>query len=105
MSSHEQRGITPPWRGALEGELELAVGLVWGYLRTRQFGPAATLARGCLAVWPEQPLLVLLAAYSGAELGEPLAPPVRALLQQHAYAALAPLIRRRAVPVTAPEAA
>lgn len=92
-------------RGALEPELELAIGLVWGYLRTRQFAQAATLARGCLALWPGQPLLALLEGYAGAELGAPLAPSVQALLRQPPYAPLAPLMLRRAVQGAAGEAA
>lgn len=80
----------------LERDLETAVGLVWGHLASHQFRQAATLARGCLEVWPAQPLLLLLGANAASELGEPLTPQVRALLDRPAYAGLGALVLRRA---------
>lgn len=81
----------------LERDLETAIGLVWGHLRARQYRQASLLARGALALWPEQPLLLLLGAYAAGELGEAPAAPVRALPRQPQYAALAALIARRAL--------
>lgn len=112
MASPVERGavdapLEPHWAprpelapaGSLERELETAIGLVWGHLACHQFGQAATLARGCLDVWPEQPLLLLLGAHAANELGEPVTPQVRALLRQPPYAALAALVLRRAAGV------
>lgn len=75
---------------------ETAIGLVWGYLNVRQFRSAATLAHACLALWPGQPLLLLLGAYAAAELGEPPAAPGAALLRQPPYAAVSKLLLHRA---------
>lgn len=80
----------------LERDLETAIGLVWGHLKARQFRQAATLAGGCLAVWPDQPVLVLLAAYADGELGAPLTPALRARLDRSDHAGLAALVLRRA---------
>lgn len=80
----------------LERDLETAIGLVWGHLKARQFRQGATLAAGCLALWPGQPMLVLLAAYADNELGTPLAPPLRATVERSTHAALAALVLRRA---------
>lgn len=78
-------------------DLDTAIGLVWGHLRARQHRQAATLARGCLALWPGQPVLTLLGAYAGGELGEPLTPQLRAQLDRSGHAGLAALVLRRAV--------
>jgi len=89
---HEPEPVAAP----LERDLETAIGLTWGHLKARQFQPAATLAAGCLGLWPGQPMLLLLGAYAAGELGEPLTPDVRLLLRQPAYAGLAALVLRRA---------
>ena len=86
---------------ALERDLETAIGLVWGHLGARQYRQGALLARGALALWPGQPMLLLLGAYAAGELGDGeagdgLTAPARALLRLPEYAALAGLVVRRA---------
>lgn len=85
-----------PRAAAPDRDLETAIGLVWGHLGARQFHQAAVLARGCLALWPGQPMLVLLGAHAANELGQAPAPEVHALLREPAYAPLAALVLRRA---------
>ncbi|SFV13902.1 hypothetical protein [Pseudoduganella namucuonensis] len=50
----------------------IAIGLVWGHLRARQFEEAFLLAKGCLLVWPEERNLILMHAYAAAEVLEPV---------------------------------
>lgn len=50
----------------------IAIGLVWGHLRARQFEQAWLLAQGCLRVWPEERNLILMQAYAAAEVLEPV---------------------------------
>jgi hypothetical protein len=53
-------------------DLVIAIGLVWGHLRARQFEEAYLLAKGCLLVWPDERNLVLMQAYAAAEVLEPV---------------------------------
>ncbi|MTV41743.1 hypothetical protein [Duganella radicis] len=50
----------------------MAVGLVWGHLRARQFEQAYLLAQGCLRVWPDERNLILMHGYAAAEVLEPV---------------------------------
>lgn len=50
----------------------MAIGLVWGHLRARQFEEAFLLAKGCLRVWPDERNLILMHAYAAAEVLEPV---------------------------------
>jgi len=59
-------------RDALQDELTMAVGLVWGHLNSQQLGAAWELAQGCLQLWPGNRSLSLMAAYAAAELAEPV---------------------------------
>lgn len=53
-------------------DLVMAVGLVWGHLRARQFEEAYLLAKGCLRVWPDDRSLILMQSYAAAEVLEPV---------------------------------
>jgi hypothetical protein len=59
-------------REHMEIDLVIAIGLVWGHLRARQFEEAFLLAKGCLLVWPGERNLVLMHAYAAAEVLEPV---------------------------------
>lgn len=59
-------------REIMPNELAMAIGLVWGHLKSGQFEHAHRLARGCMRVWPGETRLVLMAAYAAVELFEPL---------------------------------
>jgi hypothetical protein len=59
-------------RTELPADLVIAIGLVWGHLRARQFEEAFLLAQGCLRVWPEDRSLILMHAYAAAEVLEPV---------------------------------
>jgi hypothetical protein len=94
-------------RDGAAAELALAIGLVWGHLSVGQYQAADALARGCLALWPDEPRLAWMAAYAAIELFEPAAPQARAALRSlaalqardgAAWAAWAALLRRRAGP-------
>lgn len=50
----------------------IAIGLVWGHLRARQFEEAFLLAEGCLRVWPDERNLIWMHAYAAAEVLEPV---------------------------------
>lgn len=50
----------------------MAIGLVWGHLRARQFEEAFLLAKGCLRVWPDDRNLILMHSYAAAEVLEPV---------------------------------
>ncbi len=67
---------------ALEPELELAIGLVWGHLQARQFDLAYQLAHGCLLLWPKQRHLNAMATYAQLEAGFEI--PATALKALHA---------------------
>ncbi|MEN3291024.1 MAG: hypothetical protein V7642_277 [Burkholderiales bacterium] len=56
----------------VDNELVIAIGLVWGHLNARQFEEAYFLAKGCMRVWPDNPALILMAAYAAAEHLEPV---------------------------------
>lgn len=59
-------------REAMDIDQVIAIGLVWGHLRARQFEEAYLLAKGCLLVWPGERNLVLMQAYAAAEVLEPV---------------------------------
>ena len=46
-----------------------AIGLIWGHLKTRQFNDAHTLARACMQLWPNEPMLRILQSYAAIEIG------------------------------------
>ncbi|CDG82294.1 hypothetical protein [Janthinobacterium agaricidamnosum] len=82
---------------ALEAELELAIGLVWGHLQARQFDQAYQLAKGCLLLWPKQRHLNAMAAYAQLEAGfEIPAPALKALHADGADAGWSAIMLRRA---------
>lgn len=56
----------------LSSELVTAIGLIWGHLNARQFEEAYLLAKGCLAVWPDERNITLMYAYAAAEVLEPV---------------------------------
>lgn len=88
----------PVPRVALQDELILAIGLVWGHLNAGQFEQADQLARGCLRIWPDEARLMLMAAFAAVELARPLTPAMRAALDQAQCNEWAALVLRRAVP-------
>ena len=80
----------------LSDELKLAIGLVWGCLNTRQFEAACRLAHGCLAVWPGELRLSLMAAYASVEMQQPLEPRVLQVLDRGDCKEWSNLVYRRA---------
>lgn len=83
-------------RDAMPEELEVAIGLMWGYLGTGQFDQAVKLARGCLQVWPDERRLVLMAAYAKVELGDPPDAYTLAVLEEEDCPEWSQLVLRRA---------
>lgn len=59
-------------REEMAADLVMAIGLVWGHLRARQFEEAFLLAKGCLQVWPGERNLILMHSYAAAEVLEPI---------------------------------
>lgn len=59
-------------RDDMSPDLVIAIGLVWGHLRARQFEEAFLLAKGCLRVWPDERKLIWMHAYAAAEVLEPV---------------------------------
>lgn len=59
-------------REEMAADQVIAIGLVWGHLRARQFEQAFLLAKGCLRVWPDERNLILMHAYAAAEVLEPV---------------------------------
>jgi hypothetical protein len=82
-------------QAAVDSELVLAIGLIWGYLNTRQVEDAYDLARGCILVWPDDPRLRLMYAYAAVELLQPLDAQTRATLEQTQCREWAMLVKRR----------
>lgn len=78
-----------------DAELTLAIGLIWGYLNTRQIEDAYDLARGCILVWPNDSRLRLMYAYAAVELLQPLDAQTRATLEQTQCREWAMLVKRR----------
>lgn len=82
-------------RESMPGELVLAIGLIWGHLKTRQFDQAYALAQGCLKLWPNDPQLTLLSSYAAVETGHALPEPTAALLNKKENMSWASRILRR----------
>lgn len=61
-----------PKRQEMAHDLVLAIGLVWGHLKARQFEEAYLLGKGCLRVWPNDRSLILMVSYAAAEVLEPV---------------------------------
>jgi len=80
----------------MQGDLVIAIGLVWGHLRARQFEEAWLLAKGCLHVWPKEPNLMLMASYAAAEVLEPIDFEALEAISTPANAEWIRLVRRRA---------
>lgn len=59
-------------RAELPADLVIAIGLVWGHMRARQFEEAYLLGKGCLRVWPNERNLMLMVSYAAAEVLEPV---------------------------------
>jgi len=88
-------------RSSMSSDLVIAIGLVWGHLRARQFEEAWQLANGCLRVWPKEPNLMLMAAYAAAEMLEPFDFDALDEIRTPANAEWIRLVRRRAEDRTA----
>lgn len=83
-------------RETMSSELITAIGLVWGHLSACQFEEAYQLARGCLRVWPDEPRLMVMAAYAAVELLEPLDEKLLSVLKGAGCKEWADLVLRRA---------
>lgn len=83
-------------REAVQPELSSAIALTWGFLRARQYEDALRLARGCLAIWPDEQRLLLLAAAAAVELLEPLDDRMREALETAECSTWTRVIQRRA---------
>lgn len=91
------RTTTRPARSeAMQPELSIAIGLIWGHLNTRQYEEAHRLARGCLRVWPDEQRLVLMDAYAKVELGQQLDDVTLSVLKSASCTAWTSLVLRRA---------
>ena len=88
-------------RESVPQELVVAIGLIWGHLSAGQHAHADRLARGCLALWPQEKRLLLMAAFARVELGEPLDEGTMAVLKDAEYKEWAQLVLRRADDVPA----
>lgn len=89
MRARQKRSELPP-------DLVIAIGLVWGHMRARQFEEAWQLAKGCLSVWPKEPNLLLMASYAAAEVLEPVDFDALEEIRTPANAEWIRLVRRRA---------
>lgn len=67
-------------RDAMDDELVIAIGLIWGHLSVRQFDAAYQLAQGCQRLWPEERRLHAMAIYASVELHQPLDTHARSVL-------------------------
>lgn len=83
-------------RKAPSGELALAIGLIWGHLKARQYEDAYKLARGCAGVWPQEERIALMAACAAVELHKPLDPAMVTALRQADCREWCEMILRRA---------
>lgn len=83
-------------RDTVSEELKLAIGLVWGHLGSRQYEDARQLANGCLAVWPGDVRLTLMAAYASVEMNHPLDDNILSVLNQRDCKEWTELVYRRA---------
>lgn len=77
-------------------ERELAIGLVWGHLSSRQFESAWQLATGCLHLWPDDVPLQAMLAYAGLELFDDPANIERVRRDHGRYGAWGALLLHRA---------
>ena len=80
----------------------MAIGLVWGHLRARQFEEAFLLAKGCLRVWPGERNLILMHSYAAAEVLEPMQMDHLLAARSGASAPWIDLVLRRAAPESLP---
>lgn len=83
-------------REAVQPELSAAIALTWGFLRAQQYEDALRLARGCLAIWPNEKRLLLMAAAAAVELLEPLDERMREALETAECSTWTKVIQRRA---------
>jgi hypothetical protein len=79
-------------------DLVMAIGLVWGHMRARQFEEAFLLAKGCLQVWPGERNLILMHSYAAAEVLEPMEMDHLLAAKTDACGAWIDLVLRRAGP-------
>lgn len=78
-----------------DGDLAVALGLVWGHVHTGQFEKADRLVRGCLEVWPDCRQLRVMAAFAAIEGGWQAEEDIVALARSTDCGAVASVMLRR----------